>query len=294
MDPAAPEAIVQAAGGVVHRRTERGTELLLVHRPRYDDWSLPKGTLLEGESYPVGALREVEEETGIVGRLGLAVGSVGYEVRRGPKVVRYWLIEASGGRFSPNREVDEVRWLSVADAGDMASYARDANVIQRAARLLTQPKSAAAYLVRHASAGERNDGDGADHDRPLSARGRRQAQELTVNLLRIPITRIESSYYARCEQTVEPLAGALDLPIGHEPSLVEGGAPEHIVEFLHSLHSDSAVLCSHGDVISRLIGHLGAQGVEFESPPSWQKGSMWELDLVRGRVVGGRYVPPPV
>lgn len=292
MNPGAADSMVRAAGAVLYRSTERGTEYLLVHRPRYDDWSLPKGTLDDGESYPVAALREVEEETGFVGRLGPAVGSIGYAVRRGPKVVRYWLIEADTGKFSRNDEVDEVAWVPAKTALQMATYTRDSNVIGRAIELLAQPKSARVYLIRHANAGKRTKGDAVDHDRSLSGRGRGQAAQITRDLLRTPISRIESSYYARCEQTVEPLAAALDLPIGHEPSLVEGGAPEQTIDFLHSLHNDAAVLCSHGDIISGVLGQLAAEGVEFDSPLAWQKGSMWELDLVQGRVVAGRYVPP--
>ena len=293
MSRGTPESIVRAAGAVVHRSTTRGAEYLLVHRPRYDDWSLPKGTLDDGESYPVAALREVEEETGFVGRLGLAVGSIGYTVKKGPKVVRYWLIEADTGKFSRNDEVDEVRWAPADEALEMASYARDTNVMRRATELLAQPKSARVYFIRHANAGRRKKGDTIDLDRSLSGRGRIQTAQITRRLLRTPISRIDSSYYLRCEETVEPLATSLDLPIGHEPSLVEGGAPEHTLGFLHSLHSDSAVLCSHGDIISGVVGQLAAEGVEFESPAAWEKGSVWELDLVRGRVVTGRYVPPP-
>jgi len=286
--------LARSAGAVVFRRDASGAaEFLLVHRPRYDDWSLPKGTLSDAESYPVAALREVEEETGFTGRLGPAIGSIGYPVRRGPKVVRYWLVEADRGRFKRNNEVDNVAWVPLATALEMASYAHDVNVLDRAARMLAQPRTAIVHLVRHANAGNRNGADVADHERPLSGRGRRQVALITNRLLGTPVSRIESSYYVRCEETVASLASALDLPIGHEPSLVEGGGAQPVIDFLHSLHSDAAVLCSHGDVITAVVDELAARGAALGSTLVAKKASVWELDLLDGTVVAGRYVPPP-
>jgi 8-oxo-dGTP pyrophosphatase MutT (NUDIX family) len=121
--------VVQAAGGVVVRRGD----VLLVHRPRYDDWSLPKGKLLAGESAEDAALREVEEETGLVCRVVREVGSSSYVDGRGrPKVVRYWLMEPIGGEFVADAEVDEIRWLPRPDAAELLSYDRDRAVLASA------------------------------------------------------------------------------------------------------------------------------------------------------------------
>jgi len=123
--------VVQAAGGVVWRRGPGGLEILLVHRPKYDDWSLPKGKLDPGESSEEAALREVEEETGIRCSLGDELSPVTYADRHGrPKVVRYWAMEPVGGQFAPNHEVDEVRWVTPAGAGALLSYARDRQVTE--------------------------------------------------------------------------------------------------------------------------------------------------------------------
>ena len=123
MDPEAAE--VKASGGVVWRRGAGGVEVAVVHRPRYDDWSLPKGKLDPGESWEEAALREVREEIGLSCRLGRELPSSAYEVARGTKVVRYWLMEPESGDFTPNDEVDEVRWLSPADAERLLSYDHD-------------------------------------------------------------------------------------------------------------------------------------------------------------------------
>ncbi len=134
MDPAAAE--VQASGGVVWRRTLAGrVQLVLVHRPRYDDWSLPKGKLDPGESWEQAALREVEEEVGLRCRLGPELPQVGYDDHKGrAKVVRYWLMEPedADAPFTPNDEVDEMRWVDFEAASGLLSYPHDAAVVRAA------------------------------------------------------------------------------------------------------------------------------------------------------------------
>jgi 8-oxo-dGTP diphosphatase len=121
---------VEAAGGVLLREGR----VLLVHRPRYDDWTLPKGKLDPGEGFEQAALREVEEETGIRCRLVRELPSTSYEDNRGrPKVVRYWLMEPlDQPAFEPNDEVDELRWLDPGDALRQLTYDRDGDVVRAA------------------------------------------------------------------------------------------------------------------------------------------------------------------
>jgi len=118
---------VRAAGGLVRRIDGDGTVLVLVvHRPRYDDWSLPKGKVDRGETDEECARREVEEETGLRCRLGRELASTRYVDRKGrSKQVRYWEMEVEGGSFVPNDEVDEVRWLPLAEARALLTYAHD-------------------------------------------------------------------------------------------------------------------------------------------------------------------------
>jgi 8-oxo-dGTP diphosphatase len=122
---------VQAAGGVVWRRSPAGgLEVLLVHRPRYDDWTVPKGKLDRSEDHSAAALREVEEETGLRCTLGPELASTSYVDRKGrPKQVRYWAMTAAGGDFTPTGEVDEVRWVPLEEAQSLLSYPRDAGVL---------------------------------------------------------------------------------------------------------------------------------------------------------------------
>lgn len=126
------DAVVRAAGGVPVRRSPQ-VEVAVVHRPHYDDWSFPKGKCDPGETDEAAALRELEEETGLVGRLGRELSAAHYRDHRGrPKVVRYWCIEIDAAprpAFTPNDEVDELRWLTPADAAGLLSYDHDRRLL---------------------------------------------------------------------------------------------------------------------------------------------------------------------
>ena len=125
-----PLEVVQAAGGLVVRRTGGLLQIALVHRPEQGDWSYPKGKLEEGETFEEAALREVAEETGFSCRLLRFIGHTEYTDRKGrPKVVAYWVMAAVDGRFVPNEEVDELRWLTFEDAARLLSYGRDGELL---------------------------------------------------------------------------------------------------------------------------------------------------------------------
>jgi 8-oxo-dGTP diphosphatase len=128
---------VHAAGGVVWRPGADGVEIAVVHRPRYDDWSLPKGKLDAGESFEAAAEREIEEEIGARCRRGEELPPTTYrDNKRRLKLVRYWLMEALSVDFDPNDEVDELRWLTPAAAVPLLSYERDRVLVSHAAELL--------------------------------------------------------------------------------------------------------------------------------------------------------------
>jgi 8-oxo-dGTP diphosphatase len=129
IDPEAAE--VKASGGVVLRRGDGGLEVAVVHRPKYDDWSFPKGKLDPGESWEEAALREVEEEIGLRCRLGHELPPTSYLDPKGrAKVVRYWLMEPLEGAFAPSGEVDEMRWLPAVEANRVLSYEHDRELLR--------------------------------------------------------------------------------------------------------------------------------------------------------------------
>jgi 8-oxo-dGTP pyrophosphatase MutT (NUDIX family) len=120
---------VRAAGAVLEN--DAG-EIALIYRPKYDDWTLPKGKLEPGETEEQAAVREVEEETGYTGELGDELGTVSYTDRHGrPKTVHYWRMNVTGGEFQPNREVSELRWLPRDQAAEQLSFDRDREILAR-------------------------------------------------------------------------------------------------------------------------------------------------------------------
>jgi 8-oxo-(d)GTP phosphatase len=136
------ESVIHAAGGVVWRNSSRGREVALVHRPKYDDWTLPKGKLVDGESWQEAALREVEEETGLSVRLGDFAGGCTYLTKRAPKVVLFWHMDVDGdSRFAgANAEVDALEWLSLEDARRRLTYRHERRVLAEIASGASAPK----------------------------------------------------------------------------------------------------------------------------------------------------------
>jgi 8-oxo-(d)GTP phosphatase len=201
---------IRSAGAVVWRSAGRGAQVLLVHRPKYDDWSLPKGKLEPGEHVLAAAVREVGEETGLRVALGRRLRPVRYLVNDVPKRVDYWVAEAPGAaaEFVPNDEVDDVAWVP-ADAAiaTRTTYSRDAGTI---AKFLARPwRTTPMILLRHASAGSKAHWTGDESARPLDTDGERDARALAGLLRCFGISRIVSAPAERCIATVRPYAASI-------------------------------------------------------------------------------------
>lgn len=272
--------VVRASGGAVVRRSADGfAEVLLVHRPGHEDWTLPKGKADSDESDEDCAVREVAEETGLRCLLGVELPSSSYRDRKGrPKLVRYWAMIPAGGRFTPSDEVDEVRWLPLDEAIGQVSYEGDRAVLQA----LATTRKTLAFLVRHARAGKRDEWAGDDRRRPLDEKGLAQAETLAERLQGYPVTRLLSSPYDRCIQTLKPLAHRLGLPIEPRDELAEGESRPRAVGLILELGGAVAVLSTHGDVVGEVCG---------EDVPK-KKGSVWVLEIDGVAVTPARYVAP--
>ncbi len=285
---------IWAAGAVVYRMRNGKPEFLLVHRSRYHDWSLPKGKLDRRESFKDCAVREVREESGVVGVVERSLGTVGYVTPAGnKKAVRYWLVRAEKQSFVPNSEVDKVRWLRRKKALRRVSYGRDAALLATAARITRGSQPGTIHLIRHVDAGNKHRWKRADSIRPISKRGHEQVESLVARLVRTPVNRIISSPALRCDQTVGPLAHRLGLTVEHAKRLQRRVPPRDVLRLVERLQGKRAVLCSHGETIGPLIQHLAADpSVEVSGNLEWPKGSVWELTTRRGRITAARYVPP--
>ena len=259
----------------------------MVHRPRYDDWSLPKGKLDSGETVPAAAVREIAEETGFRAKLGRHLMTVRYPVAAGPKSVDYYSASAVSGDFSPNEEVDELRWLSPAAAAGLLSYDGDRSVLREFTALPAGLSTL--LLVRHAKAGKRDDWQGDDDLRPLSPSGMRQAAALRALLPLFGPDRVIAAPRLRCEQTVRGLADDIAVTVEHEDLVAEEDYwDDRAAGFAKLLTIVSAggtpVVCSQGGVIPDLVAALADRdGVrlpvdEDEKVPS-KKGSLWVLSF---------------
>ncbi len=282
--PTAGRVDVRAAGAVLWRASGDGVELALVHRPRYDDWSFPKGKLDRGETMPFAAVREVAEETGVRARLGPQLRDVRYAVPEGDKLVRYWSAEAVDGGFAANDETDELRWVPPSQAAGLLSYRHDVEVLRRFTAI--GRLTSLVLLVRHAKAGNRLQWDGDDDLRPLSGSGREQALQLAALLALFDPDRVRSAPPVRCRETVAPLAARLGMDVPDEPLLSEAGYWPDSDAGLARLREVAAepgvtVLCSQGGVIPDVLASLveGTEqrlGVDPDDIPA-RKASTWVL-----------------
>lgn len=217
------DAPVRAAGAVVLRTGDRGPRVALVHRDRYDDWTLPKGKLTGDELPCEAAVREVAEETGLTIRLGVPLDRIRYRLDGGAdKVVDYWVatVLAEEPR-PPDAEITAVQWFDVDDALQQLTWKHDRAVLRRA---VDQPATTPLLVVRHAKAVKRHDWDGDEATRPLTPYGQRQARRLVGLFAAYGVGAAHSSPWLRCHLTVAPLAAGLGAEVVHHPELTEAAA----------------------------------------------------------------------
>jgi 8-oxo-dGTP pyrophosphatase MutT (NUDIX family)/phosphohistidine phosphatase SixA len=306
------------AAGAVPWRVVRGetsgssgtsrVEILLVHRPKYDDWSLPKGKREPGEHILLTAVREVFEETGVRSVLGPRLPSVEYVNGAFPKRIDYWsmfsLDEADPG-FTAGHEVDEVSWLPLAQARQRLTYPRDAAVIAGLRPRVTVPL----ILLRHASAGQKKNWPEGDESRPLDAKGEADALALAGLLpCFAPSARVLSSPAVRCTESVRPYAeafggtvdaeAALALSHGSGNSSSGTNGSDALADLIRDLVAAGgpAVLCLHRENLPKALAAacaaLDAPPPPARPDPPLPKGGFWVVHMADGELAGlERYVP---
>ena len=275
---------IPAAGGLVWRGSAERPEIAVIHRPRYDDWSLPKGKLHHDEHPVLGACREVTEETGCIPAMGRRLPSQRYKVPEGEKTVDYWSMRCLKGEFQPGDEVDRL--------GHLLTYERDREIVRG---VLAGPvPTAVILLVRHARAGDKSSWKGDDRLRPLDAVGAAQADRLRAGLACWAPILVVSADRVRCVQTVAPLAADLGLTVGLEPTLNEEACasdPDAAVERIRQLARDRGptVVCSQGGAIPTIVGTLAkADGVDLSTTDA-KKASTWALSFVGDDLLAAEY-----
>jgi 8-oxo-dGTP pyrophosphatase MutT (NUDIX family)/phosphohistidine phosphatase SixA len=289
-NPAADE--VRAAGAVVWRDGPAGLEIAVVHRPKYDDWTLPKGKAEPGEHVLLTAVREVEEETGLRVTLGRRLSPSYYKVDGRPKRVDYWAGRPADPQapFTPSHEVDDLAWLPMAAAADQLTYDRDVALVEEFAGgpALTVPL----ILLRHASAGSKSDWDGADLARPLDARGAADADTLARLLRCFGADRVISSAAERCVATVRPFAALTGAKIEIEPlfTVTAQAGAEAVALRASSLAvtGSPVVACAHRENLPLLMAAACAR-LEARPPRGrpLRKGRFWVLHVAAGGYLAG-------
>ncbi|WP_106816812.1 NUDIX hydrolase [Microbacterium timonense] len=263
------ETAVYAAGGVVWRIVDDKVRVLLIHRTKYRDVTLPKGKVDPGEMLAETAVREIHEETGIRVALGVPVGISRYRLpSKRTKIVHYWSAEATdaairASAFVPNKEIAAIEWVSPKKALRRLSYPVDVEIVENFLRLIDEEvlRTFPLVVLRHAKAVPRDEWEGKDAARPLTPRGRKQARSIVGPLLAFGVRKIVSSPAVRCQKTVAPLARELDRKIDaskliSQDAWEEGRSDPRTVVGQRVRARKPAVLCSHGPVLPELLSEL--------------------------------------
>jgi 8-oxo-(d)GTP phosphatase len=260
---------IRAAGAVVWRLAGDDAQVALVHRPKYDDWSFPKGKLDPGEHPLLAAVREVAEETGLRVALGRRLPPVRYADDGVPKQVDYWVAAVAGtmSEFQPGSEIDEIDWVAPKTAATRLSYERD---VETLAEFEAGPRQTVPLIViRHASAGNKSDWHKSDMSRPLDGRGASEALALADLLRCFGTGRVVSAPAERCVATVRPYAasfgGVVEIEAAFDVGRTRADSADAAAAMAR-LAADSrpVVVCGHRENLPALLdaacAALGADG----------------------------------
>ena len=276
--------VIRAAGVVLLREADDGPEVLVVHRPRREDWSLPKGKLSAGEHLVAAAIRECDEETGYTPVLGCPLPTQSYSVDSQPKVVNYWAARVRQDEgFAPDDEVDDIRWIRLDEAPGLLTYPADAEQVRRAGQL---PDTVPIVILRHTQAMKRSDFKGrVDAERPLSGKGRSQSKALVPLLDAFGISSVHASSSKRCTETVRRFAKHLDVDVAAEPDLSEepphktpSSSARRVAELAAT--PEPLVLCSHRPVLPTILEALAEELHVSLDDPHWER--VWDPKLPPG------------
>ena len=263
------ETAVYAAGGVVWRVVDGKIRMLVIHRTRYRDVTLPKGKVDPGEMLAETAVREIFEETGIRVHLGIPVGVSRYRMpSKRQKVVHYWAAHATdnairASAFVPNPEVAAIEWVTPKKALTYLSYPVDVEIVQNFLTFVDDGVLGTFPIIvlRHAKAAPRDKWKKADAARPLTTRGTKQAHAIVGPLQAFGARKLISSEAVRCIQTLEPLAASRKRPIERtqligQDAWEEGRSDARTVVGQRVRARKPAVLCSHGPVLPEILSEL--------------------------------------
>ncbi len=276
---------LRAAGGLVLRLTPKGRiKVLVVHRPSYDDWGLPKGKLDPGESDEEAAVREVLEETGYRCRIVAPLDQTEHETKRGPKTVAWFAMRPlpNSPGFVPNEEIDEIRWLSPGQAAATVDYENDKRLI-KTANLEKLARTGFVWVVRHGIAVDKATWDRDDDGRPLSVKGTKQAAGLAHLLADQGVDLVAASPAKRCRATVSPVAKKVGTPVVRDRRLSRNASRADVASLLDWVTGHQAVLSTHGETIPLILAEAARRGAKVNPRADTAKGSAWQFEVTNGK-----------
>ena len=291
--------MIRAAGVVLWREARPfELEVALVHRPKFDDWTFPKGKIEEGESAIQAAYREVIEETGIRPIFGANIGHVEYEVDGYKKKVIYWMAKApnDGNSFVPNEEVDRIEWVNLKQARHFLTYDIDREVLKFFRD--TERHGNVMVLLRHAKAVKRSDWNGDDSDRPLDNEGQEVAKKLPNHLDMYGISEIHSSDAYRCMSTIEPyfqkhgtpkvVTDQLSEYVYGKDDLLAASYVKQLAKF-----GGNYLVCSHNPIINVILDYLVKYPELYDLDKELHPGDAWVVHHRGGRAYAVDYLKAP-
>ena len=254
-------ATILAAGAVLWRKGEKKKiEVLIIHRPKYDDWTFPKGKAEIGEPLIACAYREVLEETNIETAFGPYLGEVEYLTNDGKKKVSFWSAKVIKEKeFNSNAEVDQLKWVEVTKVKELLTLDTDRKILEQFLRI--EPDTKPLVLLRHAKAVTRDEWQGEDDDRPLDSYGQNQAKRLLAMYQVFNLEQIHSSDAVRCYDTVVAIAKSLNVKLEVTGKLSESTfkkGKEKAFDYAKDLMklNESVLLCSHNPILPKMLNKL--------------------------------------
>lgn len=281
--------MIQGAGVVLWRREDDEIHVCLVHRSRYDDWSLPKGKREASESLIACAYRETLEETGYSSSFGRYLGEIEYAYSSDTKIIKYWSAEArSQVRNISTSEISDIEWLPISAAISRVNYESDKEILRLFNTI--DLDTTTLILLRHCKAISRDDWRRSDIDRPLSDNGITQSVRLAQDLLPFEISEVYTSPAERCMTSVLPIAQKKNVSIRVNWSIEEERFIKNKADALETITKimktgDSALLCSHNPVLPHIVKKLIDKFVINLDTVSLDPADAWIIHHLLGEVI---------
>jgi 8-oxo-dGTP diphosphatase len=291
--------LIRGGGCVVWRRTsDDAIEIALVYRPKYRDWSFPKGKCEENETPLTAAYRETLEETGFQVKLSRFLGDVEYQVEDVRKSVSYWRAKFVANLGSkPNPEIGDVRWFSPRESLDILQNASDREILNKF--LETDLDTKIIILLRHCKAIARTDWSEPDTKRPLDQVGIQQALKLVESLIPFGVEEIHSSIAVRCYESINPIARLLSLNYFFTDSLSEevyNEKPNRVFRYIDRLleSTGTILVCSHNPILPHYLQHKLIQQGFNVSDTFLKPGDAWVVHHIQKEIISVDKIYAPI